>query len=189
MALDVDPQEGGKDMKQAFDYWNETSGLEAEIVKVKMELISAEASGDKNKIAVVKAKKDAYEKRMQAHPFYDAYKYGFVQSIATSMMIKEFDTVSGLQHTIDEVVKKVTLDDKHKPNEIHNAIVKFMHWGYSTEDVLRYASNASKINGTMFGDELVAMADRLSDHKKAGEENVPAYISEIIAGPQSELVR
>ena len=189
MALDVDPQEGGKDMKQAFDYWNETSGLEAEIVKVKMELISAEASGDKNKIAVVKAKKDAYEKRMQAHPFYDAYKYGFVQSMATSMMIKEFDTVSGLQHTIDEVVKKVTLDDKHKPNEIHNAIVKFMHWGYSTEDALRYASNSSKINGTMFGDELVAMADRLSDHKKAGEENVPAYISEIIAGPQSELVR
>jgi len=189
MALDVDPVQGGKDMKQAFDYWNETSELEAEIVRVKMELISAEASGDKKRISAVKAKKDAFDKRMQSHPFYDAYKYGFVQSMATSMMIKEFDTVSGLQHTIDEVVKKVTLDDKHKPNVIHDAIVKFMHWGYSTEDILRYASNSSKLNGTMFGDELVAMADRLSDHKKAGEENVPAYISEIIAGPQSELVR
>ncbi len=188
-ALDVDPIEGGKDMLEAQRYWALTSALRSEQVKVKMELINAQASGDAERVKLIEIRKNSLEKKIKGHPFYPAYKYVFSQSMATTMMIKEFDTVSGLQHTIDEVVKKVTLDDKHKPNEIHNAIVKFMHWGYSIEDVLRYASNASKIKGTKFGDELMATADRLSDHKKAGEEDVPAYISEIIAGPQSEMVR
>ena len=188
-ALDVDPIDGGKDMKEAFDYWDETSTMEAELVKVRLQVLNAEANKDEAKIAGTKARLAAIEKKMQNHPFYDAYKYGFVQSMATSMMIKEFDTVSGLQHTIDEVVKKFTLDDKRNPNEIHKAIVAFMHWGYSVEDVLKFAGNASKMNGTRFGEELVEMGKRLEKHKKAGEEDVPGYISEIIAGPQSEVVR
>lgn len=188
-ALDVDPIDGGKDMKQAFDYWDETSNMEAEIVKLRMELLKAEASNNEEKVKNVKMRLKSVEDKFKKHPFYEAYERGFVQSMATSMMIKEFDTISGLQHTIDEVVKKITLDDKHKPNEVHEAIVKFMNWGYSVEDALRYAGNASKLKGTRFGDELIAMGDRLANHKKAGEEDVPAYISEIIAGPNSELVK
>lgn len=188
-ALDVDPIEGGRDMKQAFDYWDETSNIEAELVKLRMELLNAEAANNTNKIQDIKAKTIIIERKFKRHPFYEAYARGFVQSLTTSMMIKEFDTISGLQHTINETVKKAVLNDKGDPNIIHKAIVQFMHWGYSIEDVLKYAGNASKLKGTKFSNELIEMGNRLADHKRVGEEDVPAYISEIIAGPESEIVK
>ena len=189
MSLDVDPVEGGQDMKAAYNDWNETSKMESMKIKLEMELISAESSKDENRVKRIKLDLDRLNKKFESHEFYDAYKYGFVQSLASSMMIKEYDTISGLQHTIDEVVKKFTENDKHKPNEVHDAIVWWMNAGYGLENILEYGANKAKKYNTDIGDEIMAMADRLKNKKEKGNEDVAGYISEIIAGPESELVR
>lgn len=59
-------------------------------------------------------------KEMERHPFYPAIKNGFIQSQGTSMLVKEYDTISGLQKTIDDVVKMVVTDEKGNPNKMHD---------------------------------------------------------------------
>lgn len=189
LALDVSPVEGAKNMKESVMLFDETSTIEAELVTLEMEISNAEAIGDKQRADIAKAKYKALDEKFKKHIFYDAYKYGFVQSLATGMMIKEFDTISGLQHTIDEVVNKITKNENGSPNILHDYIVKWMKWGYSVEDVLGIVARQVEKKNKRIADEIMDMANRLKAHKLEGKENVPAYVSEVIAGPESELVR
>lgn len=189
MALDVDAVEGGKDMKEAYTSWMETSAMESERVKLEMELVVAEASGDKAAIARITKRQAQIKKDFDSHIFRDAYEQGFVQSMATSMMVKEYDTISGLQHTIDEVVKKLTTNSKNEPNAVHNAITTWMHWGYGLDNILEFGANQAKKMNTSVADEIMAMAERLRTKKALGNEDVAGYISEVLAGPESEVVR
>jgi hypothetical protein len=127
-------------------------------------------------------------------------------------MIKEFDTISGLQKNIDKVVGYIMKDSKGNTTKAHDAVVWMMNAGFSLDDVLNSVSNMSKIKGTSVGKELEGIAERLaekkgtdvirSEEKRLGRKltedeireihkdaDTVRYVSEFIAAPTSELVR
>lgn len=210
MSMDVDMGEIAKGYPEGAKYANEMSGLEGELVLAKIELAKAEAMHEDMTGIDKKIKK--IEDRIKKHPFNHALKHGFIQSHGTSMLVKEMDTITGLQKTIDDVVKLVVQDQKGNPNKVHDAIVWFMNAGFGIDDMLNSVGNMSKLKGTTFGEELTGIADRIADKKmskvikdeqdrlgrKLSEDEVREiqkdadtvrYISEFIAAPSSELVR
>lgn len=210
MSMDVGIDEIYKKFPEALKYANEMSNLEGELVSAKIDLAKAEANGEPT--GKYKLRVDAVIKSIDKHPFNAAVKNGFIQAQGTSMLVKEFDTISGLQKTIDDVVKLIVEDKKGNPNAMHKGIVGLMNLGFGVDDILNSVSNMSKIKGTSFGQELEGIAERLAEKKnkdvikeeesKLGRKlskeeieeiqkgaDVVRYISEFIAAPSSELVR
>lgn len=210
MSMDVGVEEIAKGFPEALSLSKSMSDLESKLVSAKLELAKAEAL----KEDTVKHQKrvDLLVKQIESHPFYPAIKNGFIQSQGTSMLVKDYDTITGLQKSIDDLVSLVVKDKKGNPNAAHYAIVKVMNFGFGVDDIINSVSNMSKIKGTSFGEELQGIADRLSEKKakdiiKAeekrlgreltadelrevnGEADTVRYISEFIAAPSSEIVR
>jgi hypothetical protein len=210
LSMDVDLGDIARGFPEGVRYATEMSNIEGRLVLAKLELAKAEAMG--GDLTKYKRDVDKIEKEMKEHPFYVAIKQGFVQSQGTSMLIKEFDTISGLQKTIDDVVSLIVKDKKGDPNKAHDAIVWMMNAGFAADDILDSISNMSKIKGTSFGVELQGIAERLASKKKSDvikdeekrlgrkltedelsdirkDADTVRYISEFIAAPSSELVR
>ncbi len=210
MSMDVGIDEIAKGFPKALQYANEMSEIESRLVIAKLGLARAETTGKDTRKA--KAEVEAVMKEMERHPFYPAIKNGFIQSQGTSMLVKEYDTISGLQKTIDDVVKMVVTDEKGNPNKMHDALVWMMNAGFGVDDILNSVSNMSKVKGTTFGEELEGIAKRLEEKKgkdviraeekrlgrKLTEDEIREvekdadtvrYVSEFIAAPSSELVR
>lgn len=186
MTMDVNPIDAIKYYKEALEYSGQMSQLEGKLVQAKVELAFAEAEGkgvEKHKALVAKADND-----IKVHPYYDALRFGFVQSMGTSMMIKEFDTISGLQHTIDELVTKLTVE-KSTGNKtaVHKAIKWWMDAGFGANDILDAVSGISLVKGTQFSEELIEISRKLKDKKET--EDTVRYVSEFIAAPSSEIIR
>lgn len=210
MSMDVGIEEIAKGFPEALRLANEMSELEGRLVSAKIQLAKDEATAKnttKSQLEVAKILKE-----IEKHPFNAAIKNGFIQSQGTSMLVKEFDTISGLQKTIDDIVKLVVTDKKGNPNKMHDSLVWMMNAGFSVDDILNSVSNMSKIKGTTFGEELEGIANRLEEKKgkdviKAEERKLGRkltseeikdiqkgadtvrYVSEFIAAPSSELVR
>ena len=195
---------------EAIKFTGEMSKIEGRLVSAKLDRAKAEAMGKDLKIYDKKVKK--IEDMMYNHPFYKAIKNGFIQSQGTSMLQKEYDTITGLQNTIDGLVEKIMKDGKGNTTKIHDGVVGLMNLGFSVNDILDFTSNISKIKGTSFGKELEEISDRLKSKKKldvikseeerlgrklTAEEkkeiqkdaDTVRYVSEFIAAPSSEIVR
>ena len=210
MSMDVGIDEIAKGFPEALKYAKEMSELEGKLVSARLRLAQAEAVGE----STTKVQKEiaAIERMIERHPFNPAIANGFIQSQGTSMLVKEYDTISGLQKSIDDVVSLVVKDKKGNPNKMHDALVGLMNVGFGVDDILYSVSNMSKVKGTTFGEELEGIADRLAEKKgkdviKAeekrlgrklteeeikeiqGDADTVRYVSEFIAAPSSELVR
>jgi hypothetical protein len=210
MTMNVSIPEVWDYSKEAVKLSDEMSKLEGELVKAKFDLGLAEAGGNKNLIKKAKGRAEKAEKAVKDHDYYDAIEQGFVQSMGTSMMMKEFDTISGLQSTIDRLAKKLVEGSDGNKTEVHRAIVAWMEFGFGANDILDYLSEMEKLKGTAFADELIDVSERLKSRKarikwtekklnreltpeeiKELEDNADTvrYISEFIAAPSSEIVR
>lgn len=189
MTMDVPADEVYRRSKEAISYSSEIGILEGSLVKAKLELSLAEAAKESGKITKYKKQVESIKSKLEAHPYYDAIKHGFIQSMGTQMMIKEFDTITGLQHTIDQVVEKIVKDKKGDPNAIHKAITGWMHAGFGINDILDAATEMATVKGTSFSEELKDISNRLKDKKIKNQEDVVRYVSEFLAAPSSEVVR
>lgn len=210
MSMDVGIEEIAKGYPEAVMLWKSMSDLESKLVSAKLELAKAEAM--KEDLTKHQKKVNFIAKQIENHPFYPAIKNGFIQSQGTSMLVKDYDTITGLQKSIDDLIGSILKDKKGNPNTAHYAVVKMMNFGFGVDDIINSISNMSKIKGTSFGEELQGIADRLSEKKakdiiKAeekrlgrklteselrevnGEADTVRYISEFIAAPSSEIVR
>ena len=210
MSIDVGIEEIAKGFPEALSYAKQISELESRLVSAKLRLAQAEAVGED--VRKYKREVDVANKLIERHPFYPAIKNGFIQSQGTSMLVKEYDTISGLQKSIDDIVTLIVKDKKGNPNKMHDGLVGLMNLGFSVDDILYSVSEMSKVKGTVFGEELSGIADRLAAKKgkdvikaeekrlgrKLTEEEITEiqkdadtvrYVSEFIAAPSSELVR
>lgn len=210
LGMDVSVSEVAKGYTQALRYSNEMSDLERELVSAKLKLAQEEVL--QKDVSMYQREIDRIVEKIKRHPFNYAIENGFVQSLGTSMLVKEFDTISGLQKTIDDVVKLIVKDKNGNPTKMHEALVWAMNAGFSVDDILSSVSNMSKVKGTSFGHELEGIAERLaekkrkdvvkSEEKRLGRKLTEAelseihkdadtvrYVSEFIAAPSSEVVR
>lgn len=157
------------------------------LIQVKFDLHAAKANNETNKLKRLEERVRIAKRAIELDPFYDAMRFGFHTSMGTDLMIKEYDTVTGLQHNIDEVISKVVKDDKGNHNEVGKALAWWMKKGYGLDDALMYAAEASKKYNSTVAEELTGMADRWE--KKRETEDTVRMISEIIGSPSSEIVR
>ena len=127
---------------------------------------------------------------MYIRQFYTAFKTGFIQSYSTSLVVKDFDTVSGLQKDIDNIVEGITKDKRGNPNEIYKAIKWWQQLGSSkgltVDQLIRWASGISKVKDTSVGEEMKHLANRLKSKKDV--DSVARYVGDIIGSPASEAV-
>ena len=185
----ISPVDVYRGFKKGFGYYRDLEDLRAQLVQAKLDslLASSKSESVKNKY---KNRITEIEKKIEKSEFFDAYKYGFVQSYSTDLMVKEFDSISGLQKDINDLVDYVTTDNKGDRNSIHKAIKWWMNFGsshgFTVDHMFKYASEMSRINGTKFGDELLAMSKRLKSKKDM--DSVAEYIGDIIGSPSSEIV-
>ncbi|MCD6434879.1 MAG: hypothetical protein J7L15_00600, partial [Clostridiales bacterium] len=181
-AMDVSIFDMPKNFNQAFKDYKSFSMLRGKLVQAEI----AALSGDKRAIK----NRDNLQNKIEKHNFYKAFQSGFVQSYSTDLMVKEFDTISGLQKDIESVVNYLTTTDKGKKNEVHKAMKWWMEfgsdYGFTVDALLRTASMKTKLDGTSMGDTMIEMADRLKRTRDG--EDMSAYVSNIIGAPSSEIV-
>jgi len=194
---DMTPFEVWDGFKDGWNAYHEFSTMRSDMVLLAIDARRAHANAQMNpkdtKAAAeyksALAKLEAKENAMKAHRFYESFQSGFVQSYSTDMVIKEFDTISGVQKDINDVIDRMTTDKKGNPNAIYNAIKKWQVFGgdkLSLDNWMAAAGKSAKLKGTTVGDEMVAIAERLKSKKDA--ESVADYVSNIIGAPSSEIV-
>lgn len=176
--MDMSPIEIYQGMKQGWNSYHEYSKERTKLVQLKME-----ARMDKSEKNLKALKRQ--EEKMKTMDFYDAHEAGFIQSYGTELVVKEFDTISGIQKDIDNVVDKYTHDVDGNPNALFKAIKWWMNAGVNVDEMLYATGKSAKLNGTTVGEELVAVSERLKN-KKNDKESVSRYISEVIGAPASE---
>jgi len=181
-AMDVSVFDMPKNFKKSFKEYKSFSGLRGQLVQAEI----AALSGDKKAVKL----RDQLQAKIEKHSFYKAFQSGFVQSYSTDLMVKEFDTISGLQKDIENVVDYMTTAKDGKKNEVHRAMKWWMNagadYGFTIDALLRTASEKTKLDGTSMGDTMIEMADRLKATRD-GEE-MSKYVSNIIGAPSSEIV-
>jgi len=164
--------------------YKEFSDLRTELVNEKLKMKMGDEKA-KSRITIL-------NKKIKEHGFYDSFKAGFVQSYSTSLVVKEFDTLSGLQTDIDALIDGLTKSKKGDPNIAFEAIKKWQKFGsekgFNIDGLLKSASKLSKVNGTAMGEEMMNMAERMERNRK-DPESVARYINELIGGPASEAIR
>lgn len=189
-TMDVPFTQIGRGGKKGWEGYSRISRLRSELGVLQMEARMAKANikieGSNDSYDSLLKKIESKKKQIEKDDFYDAYKAGFIQSYSTSLIIKEFDVISGLQKDIDTVIDSVTTDKDGNPNGVHKAIKTWMKFGLEIDSLLASASKLSKVNGTSVGKELESLAGRLKSKKDA--ESVARYVSEIIGSPSSEVV-
>lgn len=181
LSKDVDILSLPKEFSKGFDDYNEYSKLRGDLVQEEF----LKRLGKPNKVEQI-------EKELKEHPFNDAFEYGFIQSYSTALIVKDFDTVSGLQKTINDIIEGITTDkETDKYNEIHKAIKWWQKLGadkgLTVDSLMLAASNLSMMKGTKVGDELILLSERLKSKKDI--DSVAEYVNDIIGGPNSEVMK
>lgn len=168
--------------KEGWAEYKELSKLRGELALLQVEARMGKPGG----LDKVNKKKEEIKKAK----FYDAFKAGFVQSYSTDLILKEFDTISGLQKDIDTVIDAATYDKAGNPNDIHKAIKWWMKLGadkgFTVDGLMKGASELSILNGTSIAEEMSNLSARLKSKKDV--ESVARYVSDLIGSPSSEIV-
>lgn len=192
--MDIGGVEIYQGMKDGFRAYKEYAAERSKYVTYQMEAKMAQAMDDmepsvENEKKVVWLKKKAKQQlaKLETLDFHDAFNYGFVQSYSTDLVIKEFDTITGIQQDIDTFIDKYTHDKKGNPNKLFGAIKWWQNAGFGMDDVFRKMGEISKVKGTDVGTEMVQLADRLKN-KKNDKESVARYLSDYMGSPASEMV-
>lgn len=186
---DMDPMSIFRGMKDGFTEYHKLTAKRNTLVDVELKARIAFNSKDTAKYEVLMKRRDKINAQLKEMKFYDAWKSGFIQSYSTDLVLKEFDTISGIQRDIDIFIDKYTIDEKGDPNALYKAIKWWQEAGgpkANVETFFSAVSKASALKGTMLSTELKELSERLKNKKN--EESVARYVSEFLGSPSSEVV-
>ena len=126
---------------------------------------------------------------IRTHKLAPALFNGMIQSISTDITLKNYETISGLDKDIKDIISKVTRREDGDLNKIGRAIMDFANNDVDmTKLVDMLASGADSATITKpIGDVLQQFSDGVKRAKS--EEDVEKYISEFIGAPGSELTK
>ena len=182
MSYGVSPITIAKGWKRNIGLMNSMSKLKADQVD-----LTIRARGG-NKAAEHKLK--SVETKLRNHPLAGAINAGVMQSLTTDIITRDYDTITGLQRSIDKVFNKLTHDrDTGEVNNIHKAVVWFSKAGLNVEDMFGWLAKISEDSETFqhASEEIKIMGERIAKIKK--DEDVAKYLSEYFASPSSTLTR
>lgn len=176
--------------QKIYKYGEETISELKSLEKLRAELLSAsirKAANPGN--AKFQGEYDAVVKLLKEHPLSSAMNNGMIQSISTTIILKDYDTVSGLQYNIERIVNKLTRDTKTgELDPLAKAVMKFSKTGPGIGGLL------SMIADKLPDESLDNIATALRDASKRidkikADDDIAKYVSQLIAAPDSEITR
>ena len=168
--------------KQAISEVKDLEDLRSEALVHKLDVMAGKKGAQK--------KLDEINKKIKDHPISFALYHGMIQSISTDIVLKDYDTVSGLQRDIEKLFNKITHNkDGETLTGVGSLVKTFMQKGYSAEDALQVIS--AKTKGSFLPDAVSEVTEEVSNNLKRikKQEDVDKYLSQFIAGPDSEAAR
>lgn len=171
-------------------YGRETAGqlqsmteLRGEYLNVKLQLAANPTSTS------LESKLDSLDKQIKKHPLAPALYNGMMTSISTDMILKDYDTVSGLQADIEKIIGSAVMKDKDHMNVIGKFIMRASKLGFQGEDVMRGIGNLLTKTGATaeIGTTLQASAETIKNLKD--DNDVVKYITQFLVTPNSETTK
>lgn len=183
--LGVPPQDIVRDSKEALE------GIKG-LVELRNQVIAAEFEHNAlGTLATEKALKTLRDK-LAKHPMATAVANGFVQSMGTDLLHRNYDTVSGLQRDIESVINKAVKN----PDGSFNNLGKFVNSAgtfmpaFSLDAVARFVGEQAKGKGKSLDAVAKILTNMADGYKEARESGDPAkYLSQFIAAPDSEVTK
>lgn len=130
------------------------------------------------------------QKEIDEHEFSFMLHGGLFSSINIELFVKDEAVVSGIQKDANKIFDKfLKSSESGEPNSPANIIMAFSRWGLGIDHILGWlGAGASHLEFLeTLGERLTATGQRISDIK--AEKDVNAYLSEILALPQSQAVQ
>ncbi|MCD5413673.1 MAG: hypothetical protein LR001_01520 [Clostridiales bacterium] len=178
LLADVPLETITKHAKEYTEELDKLSVLRNEMIGLELQEVM-EPGKHKQKIKIL-------NKRIKKSKMYPALEHGFIQSLSTNMLLKDFESIRGLQADVDELVGHL-VGKKEKRTVIGKLVKKLSTTGFQGEDILSFLARISGKKNKTLSDEFEAMADRLKNMKDS--DDLVRYVSEYLGMPSSELVR
>jgi hypothetical protein len=138
-----------------------------------------------------KGRLEEVQKKLREHPLASVHYNGFIQSLSTDIIMKNFNTISGLQHDVEEIINKLVRVDSGKGelNEIGKFILSTSKKGPRVEELLGVL--ADKIQGTTVSNEVSGWMKNVGENlaKIKEDEDVARYLTQVMPVPGSELIK
>jgi len=157
-----------------------------EITKYKNEILATSISNlseDSKKIKIRNINNE-----LKTIPLYYLYERGLSQSIADSIISKNPETITGLQHDIDNVISKVFRSEDKELNQAGKFIMNASKSIVNVESIFSVISNMSKSVGA---DSVSNITKDFANKMRAikGKDNIEAYLSEFLGSPTSTVIQ
>ena len=133
---------------------------------------------------------DEIENKLKKHPLNFVYYNGMQQSLTTDIIMKNFDTVTGLQANVDNIVKHLTMkEDKETLNKLGNIINWYMQigakHGLTTDNLLIKLSNIG--DKGILKETINEIADSIK--KTRDSKDVVRFVSNFLNVPSNESTK
>jgi len=131
--------------------------------------------------------RDNIKKQLENHKYNFAYFNGFQQSLSTDVILKDFDTITGLHNDVKNIIKKfVNKANSEELNAFGEIVKKFMKSGNGGIDGLM-VKLANMGETGMLKQSLKDIADSMKKTRK--DEDVAQYLSNLFYSPGSEVTK
>jgi len=133
----------------------------------------------------IQSKIDGLKSKISKSDYGFALEYGLVQSMSTEITLKNYDTVSGLDHDIKGIISKLTRDKSGDLSGIGKNIMKMANGGPDFTKALSGPASVMPEGGMK--DLLESMATNIN--KSKSDEDIETYLANFLGGPSSEFVK
>jgi hypothetical protein len=186
----------GTSIQEVIKYNTEAIKLNKEMTNLRNRKIMLEVEaamyngGDEHVKKKFEAKIDKLNDQINKHPFSVAMSNGFLNSIATDMVPTERDAIGGLNHKMEQLLQKLTVNGETKEyTKFNNTIKNLANKGVNIEVI--YTAMANGVgkfeNMKNVEDMLRTVADDMS--KAKSKEDMTNYLEQFVLSPNSHIVR
>jgi len=166
--------------RDAIPMLKDIEDLRGEIIQAKIDYAHEPSVSNKKKL-------DRLNTRFQNHDLAFAVNNGFIQSLSTDVVMKNYNTISGLQKDIESMFSKVTRLENGELSGLGKAIMKFGNSGPRIEKLMGWAESVLPEDIHRVREFLIDSSARIE--KMKDEKEVDKYFAQFFGSPDSEMTK
>ncbi len=182
MTMGMSPIEIAKSFKSDTEELKKLATLRNKKIGLEFALAGEPDVGRQGRL---KSKIKKLDAEIKASPVAFALFNGLIQSMSTDITLKNYDSISGLDADMRELIAKLVRDNKGDMNSVGKAIMRFANNDVDLTKMLSVP--AEKFGDGAIKDLLNNMADNISKAKT--DDDIERYLGEFLGSPSSELVK
>ena len=164
------------------------------VLKAKYDLsvVKTDEKSSATRIKKYEARLAAAEKALKEDPLSAALANGFIQSLSTEMFTHDRESIQGLQVDFEDLLSKMTKDEKGEFTKLNDYIHKAANFGgpnFGVETLMaKLADGLESFDGTKtYGEVMREMSKDIANIKS--RKDMTAYVAEIAMSPGSHMVK